>query len=328
MASSSIATARWRTLSSNVGIPIGRVSDPLPFGMCTRRTGGARYVPDLARSSSDRRFSSNRSSYCLAVCPSTPLAPSLRVRLNASRNQSISMWCAREVNAISGASLASIAIRCSFVETLWSLASPGLSLPRFCDPALPSLRGVPRDGSPASQVQWSAPTSYAPDRLVCLVRSVPSDGASFALVGGGAAAPASPGVGQWLPSRILSTETEDLPGSWEAPLPSCPALGPRWAARSSPNRIRAVLPAATSMASATTISSFRGSITRPVGSLSTLRSLGHPRTTQDSLPACWLGVGRAGLSPAGLPSRISEGRLPPFPSSQAFSWRKDARTLL
>src|SRR5207302_3501302 len=50
MVSSTMTTARWRTLSSNVGIPIGRVSVPVPFGICTRRTGGARYVPDLARS--------------------------------------------------------------------------------------------------------------------------------------------------------------------------------------------------------------------------------------------------------------------------------------
>lgn len=38
--------------------------------------------------------------------------------------------------------------------------------------------------------------------------------------------------------------------------------------------------------------SFRGSITRPISSLSTLRSPGHPGTTQDSLPACWLHFGR------------------------------------
>ena len=52
-ASNAMATARCRTLSSKVGMPMGRVCDPSPFGIWTRRTGGARYVPDLARSSSD-----------------------------------------------------------------------------------------------------------------------------------------------------------------------------------------------------------------------------------------------------------------------------------
>jgi hypothetical protein len=35
----------------------GSVSGPVPLGMCIRRTGGARYVPDLARSRSDSRLS-------------------------------------------------------------------------------------------------------------------------------------------------------------------------------------------------------------------------------------------------------------------------------
>ena len=44
--SSTISTARWRILSSYVGIPSGRVSVGEPaLGMCTRRTGGATYVP-------------------------------------------------------------------------------------------------------------------------------------------------------------------------------------------------------------------------------------------------------------------------------------------
>jgi len=46
----------------------------------TLRTGGARYVPDFARSRSPRRLSSRCSAYCSALCPSTPVAPSFRVR--------------------------------------------------------------------------------------------------------------------------------------------------------------------------------------------------------------------------------------------------------
>src|SRR5207244_3595047 len=45
-----MTTARCRTLSSKVGIPRGRVSLPVPFGMYTRRTGVPRYVTDLALS--------------------------------------------------------------------------------------------------------------------------------------------------------------------------------------------------------------------------------------------------------------------------------------
>jgi hypothetical protein len=60
------------------------------------------------------------------------------------------------------------------------------------------------------------------------------------------------------------------------------------------------------------MSHFRGSIAWLICSLSTLRSRGYPRTTQDSLAACWLGFGCAGLSPAGLLPRISEShRVPP-----------------
>lgn len=79
--SSAISTARCRTLSSSVGMPSGLVFPALPgFGMCTRRTGGARYRPDLNRSSRLDRFASRPASYCAAVTPSTPAAPSLRVR--------------------------------------------------------------------------------------------------------------------------------------------------------------------------------------------------------------------------------------------------------
>ena len=52
--------------------------------MYTRRTGGARYVPDFARSKSDWRFASRFFAYSAQVCPSTPGAPSLRVRWKAA----------------------------------------------------------------------------------------------------------------------------------------------------------------------------------------------------------------------------------------------------
>jgi hypothetical protein len=84
IASSTIATALWSTLSSRVGIPIGRVFFPSPLGMFTLLTGGALYVPFLNRFSRFSRFSSRAFSYSLDVTPSTPAAPSFRVRLYAS----------------------------------------------------------------------------------------------------------------------------------------------------------------------------------------------------------------------------------------------------
>src|SRR6266540_1021416 len=74
--STSSTTALCRTLSSKVGIPIGRVFDPSPFGMCTRFTGGATYVPAFRRSCSDARFPSRFAAYSCAVWWSTPTAPS------------------------------------------------------------------------------------------------------------------------------------------------------------------------------------------------------------------------------------------------------------
>ncbi len=80
----------------------------------------------------------------------------------------------------------------------------------------------------------------------------------------------------------------------------------------------AILPSASGTASAPTISKFRGSITRPASSLSTLRSDGYPSATQDSLP----GGGRpypGGTRPAGSVRKVSEtthltSSLPPSPS--------------
>ncbi len=69
---------------------------------------------------------------------------------------------------------------------------------------------------------------------------------------------------------------------------------------------------------------FRGSITRPGHWLSTLRSLGCPRTTQDSLPAAGRSTGRDWL-PAGFQRQVSE--LFPYISSSLLK-RPGARTFL
>src|SRR5262245_43850792 len=150
-----MTTARWRTLSSKVGIPIGRVSvlEP-PLGICTRRTGGARYVPDFTRSSRPWRLPSRFCSYSSAVTPSTPAAPSLRVRRYASLSQSMSIRWASEVNAINGDCFASAAIRSCFVDTLVEFRSiRRVSQERFLDPT-PRFPPLAPGGtrSPASPV--------------------------------------------------------------------------------------------------------------------------------------------------------------------------------
>jgi hypothetical protein len=65
-----------------------------------------------------------------------------------------------------------------------------------------------------------------------------------------------------------------------------------------------VLPSALPTASALTTCAFRSSITRPAGSLCTLRSLGYPSTTQHSVPAAGQ-LCRTGFPPAGDKRKVS-----------------------
>jgi hypothetical protein len=81
-----------------------------------------------------------------------------------------------------------------------------------------------------------------------------------------------------------------------------------------------VLPSVYKTTSASTLRSFRGSITRPACSLSTLRSLGRPSTTQDSVPAAGQ-LCRRRLATPWVPLqgfRFPISYLPPRPS---FAWR-------
>ncbi len=77
-------------------------------------------MPDLARATSDRRFPSRFTAYCAAVVPSTPVAPSLRVRRKASWSHSTSMWWERLTSARSGTCRASSAIRSARVSVVAS----------------------------------------------------------------------------------------------------------------------------------------------------------------------------------------------------------------
>lgn len=117
-----------------------------------------------------------------------------------------------------------------------------------------------------------------------------------------------------VPAFAGDGEISQVPGE---PSHACPALRPRWdrcvlSSRSGlrptffpqrcrlPQLRRRRLPPK---------HIFRGSITRPACSLSTLRSRGHPRTTQDSLPAGGSPC-RAGLQPAGSHREVSKMSCP------------------
>ncbi len=143
-------------------MPSGLVS-PLSFGICTRRTGGARYRPVFARSSSDSSLGSNPCAYSAALCPSTPVAPSLRVRRYASCSHATSMWWASVVSASVGASLASFAIRSSFVEMFVELGVssivPSFGSPSRCRPLLSwlPLRWFACFSAPTAALRLPAP---------------------------------------------------------------------------------------------------------------------------------------------------------------------------
>lgn len=151
-----------------------------------------------------------------------------------------------------------------------------------------SSTGSARLRSPASPVLWRAPTS-----------AVSSAGAPFSSHPPYHRVPALRShcrqtLRPWakgfvypdsLTDRNHRWKTADLPGSWGALMRACPALRPRRNSGGLAITSVSVLPSVVSKTSAPAKRSFRGSITRPTRSLSTLRSDGYPATTQDSLPA-------------------------------------------
>ena len=114
----------------------------------------------------------------------------------------------------SGASLNRYAIRWSFVETLLGSGVPFI-LPSNDSvySALLSLHGVPRDGSPASSVQWIATTPCRPSPRT----SFPSFGGYrggahlFAPTGGRRRAPVSLDIGLPVPTGVVAAETTGPP---------------------------------------------------------------------------------------------------------------------
>src|SRR5262249_30488278 len=116
-------------------MPNGRVPTfPGPFGISTRRTGGARYVPAFSRAQmSWTRVSSSRSN-SVVVSPSTPLAPRRFICRQVSlRNAGVSR-CANEVKRSARSALALAAICSSCVDIRVLLLSVGdVSLAQLLD---------------------------------------------------------------------------------------------------------------------------------------------------------------------------------------------------
>src|SRR5262249_25952128 len=116
-------------------MPNGRVPTfPGPFGISTRRTGGARYVPAFSRAQmSWTRVSSSRSN-SVVVSPSTPLAPRRFICRQVSlRNAGVSR-CANEVKRSVRSALALAAICSSCVDIRVLLLSVGdVSLAQLLD---------------------------------------------------------------------------------------------------------------------------------------------------------------------------------------------------
>ena len=147
------------------------------------------------------------------------------------------------------------------------------------DTAPPSLRRVPRTGSPASTVLWGAPTPCRPSRRA----SLPSLGDTTACVrrfapSGRDARPWARGVGVPV-SRAgnVRWRRQGLPGSWGTLMCPCPVLRPRQDRRDArPIAARRHGPRLCQQRRLPRRLSFRGSIARPLDSLSTLRRAGHP----------------------------------------------------
>jgi hypothetical protein len=154
-----------------------------------------------------------------------------------------------------------------------------------------------------------------PAALRCLRTAVSRSHPSFAPAVAGCAG-RGPGVGHPVPpAGYLPRRRRGLPGSWGTPRWTCPVLRPRrdrtrqaiaTRRRGLPFQAQRRLPR---------LSSFRGSIARPIHSLSTLRSAGYPGTTQDSLPAAGRALPGGGQCPAGFQREVSAIQsLPPLPS--------------
>ncbi len=183
---------------------------------------------------------------------------------------------------------------------VWARCPRRMSLRPFHVPVPPSLHRVRQGAFPcfAGSTRHSDSLTTFPPGFVAFTGAVPPPPVVRSQREAGAHLPQAWAVHR-MPTGHLSWSRQGLPGSWATLVCACPALRPRRVPSAWPCFGSGVLPSAVRTASAlATIPSFRGSITRPTHSLSTLRSPGCPGTTQDSLPAGAL-LCRAGFEPAG-----------------------------
>ena len=128
---STSASARWTILSSSDATPSGR-SRPSGLGMCTRRTGLARYFPDCTRTCRSRRFACRSCAYSCQLTPSAPGAASFFRSSNAIISRGRLTWCSSAVNRASLSRTATSRTRPSPLDTPGPALRPGrVSLPVF-----------------------------------------------------------------------------------------------------------------------------------------------------------------------------------------------------
>jgi hypothetical protein len=106
--------------------------------------------------------------------------------------------------------------------------------------------------------------------------------------------------------RTLSRKNEDLPGYWAVPVQACRShTHPAGPPSPCPSGDEDAAFMATQPLDFRNVSVFGAATLRPARS----RAYASPRsllnTSQGSLPTCWLGSNRAGLSPAGRLFRVS-----------------------
>ena len=171
---------------------------------------------------------------------------------------------------------------------------------------------------PLPRYYEATPTSCRPSRLASFPSLFGTAAAPWAsLPPAQGAAPCGPGVIDRLPLPVRATETTGPPRFLEDPLMNVPCSStPAESSRSATAARRCCLPLSR-QCRLPRLLCFRGSITRPTHSLSTLRRMNYSIATQDSLPDGWPAFPGGTDFPLG-PNERFQVNLPPSPG---FAWR-------